>query len=208
MEEKIELLRKGIIAEVPQVPFLIDQVDNAISWCIEEHEEGDLVKILETSLDVAKYIRSVSDPNFYKTHLLLASLLGDIENVKENEKFKQYQTASGAVEKSINALLVNKEDIAKRGCFNALNIHLATLARTDQECFIVALYGILHDLKNIISGMKEAGVKSPITPQDYITILGYAYTMTNLRMSGLNVLNKARELMNQINIILNNDVIY
>ena len=207
-EKLIETLRKSIIAELPQVPFVIDQVDKAIDWCIDEHDDGIIVRVLNTSLDVAKYVKSISDPNFYKTHLVIASLIGDIPNVLEDEKFNIFKTASGAVEKAIKKVIVDKTLTKERGCFNALNIWLTKLAREDEEAFVVMLYGIMSDLKDLTAGLKEAGVKTPVTPQNYITVLGYAYVLSNLRMAGLNLLDKTRVIMNEIEIILNNDVIY
>ena len=208
MEEKIEFLKKSIIEEAPQVPFVIDQIGHAIDWCIKAHDEGDIVKILEISLDVARYAKQTSDPNFYKTHLVIASLIADIEDATEDSNFQMYKTASNIVETTVKQLKVPKELIEQRGHFNALNIHLTQLARVNGEYFLIALYSILHDLKDIVGGMKQVGVKSPITPQNYITILGYAYVIANLRMANLSLLDAARAVMNEISIILNNDVIY
>lgn len=207
-ENVIETLRKSIINELPQVPFIIDQVDKAVDWCIDEHDKGIVVRILNTSLDVARYVKSISDPNFYKTHLVIAALIGDIPNVFEDERFNVFCTASGAVEKAIKKVVIDKSLTEERGCFNALNIWLTKLAREDEEAFVVMLYGILNDLKDLMVGLKEVGVKTPVTPQNYITILGYAYVMSNLRMAGLNLLDKTRVIFNEIEIILNNDVIY
>ena len=208
MEEKIELLKKAILAEVPQVPFVLDQVGAAIDWSIADHEEGSVVKTLEIALDVAKYVRSISEPNFYKTHLLIASLIGDIEGVLENDKFKMYQTASGATEKTISSIMLDKSLIEKYGCFKALSIHLAQVYRIKEEYLMLLLYGILHDLKDITAGLKQAKVKAPITPQDYISVLGYAYTIQNFKISNFNLLNETKAIINEISIILNNDVTY
>ena len=208
MEEKFELLKKAILAEVPQVPFVIDQVGAAIDWCIDGHEEGVVAKLLEAALDVAKFVRTVSEPNFYKTPLLIASLIGDIDGVLEDERFKMYQSASGSVEKVIKAILVDQKLIEQYGCFKALTIHLAQVYRINEEYLMLLLYGILYDLKEITAGLKATGTKAPITPQDYISVLGYAYTIGNFKMNGFNLLGYTRSLINEIDIILNSDVIY
>ena len=208
MSEIVDLLKRDILAEVPQVPYVLDQVGHAIDWCIEANDEGSVVKVLKTSLDVAKYAKSISEPNFYKTHLLIASLIGDIDNVKEDAKFEMYNTASGIVAKTIDEIIIDKNLIETRGCFNALSIWITNLARTNEESFVVMLYGILNDLKESIEGLKAVNEKAPITPEDYVQILGYAYVMSNLRMSNLSLLDSTREIINQISIILNNDVIY
>jgi hypothetical protein len=208
MSEIVDLLKRDILAEVPQVPYVLDQVGHAIDWCIEANDEGSVVKVLKTSLDVAKYAKSISEPNFYKTHLLIASLIGDIDNVKEDAKFEMYNTASGIVAKTIDEIIIDKNLIETRGCFNALSIWLTNLARTNEESFVVMLYGILNDLKESIEGLKAVNEKAPITPEDYVQILGDAYVLSNLRMSNLSLLDSTREIINQISIILNNDVIY
>lgn len=208
MEEKIKLLKQAIIEELPQIPFIIDQVGEAIDWCIDGHEEGEVIKTLEASVAVAKYIKSISEPNFYKTQYVIVSLIGDIPNALEDERFSKFRTTSNIVEKVLKAVRIDSDLVEKRGCFNALNIHMTKLAREDEVGFVTALYGILYDLKDAINGAKEAGVKKPITPQDYVTILGYAYVMSNLRMAGLKLLDKTQVVMNEIQILLNNEVIY
>ena len=208
MIEKVQILKKTIMGEVPQVPFILDQVGFALKISTEYHKEGEIVKALESALDVAKYIKGISEPNFYKTHLLIASLIGDIPNITEDERFSIFKTASQSVEKAIKKVSIDEELIKERGCFNTITMHLTKLAKEDEECMTVMLYGILHDLKGIIQGMKKAEVKTPITPQDYITIMGYAYVMANLRMAKLNLLFTTKDVINQIEIILNTDVIY
>ena len=208
MEEQFELTRKAILEELPQIPFIIDQVSDAIDWCIEEHETGIVARLLDTALDVAKYAKEISERNFYKTHLVIAALIGDIPDVLTKERFDKFKSASGIIEKAIKNVIIDPQLIQDRGCFNALSIHLANLARTDEECLNVVLYGILHDINDIVGGLKEVGQKAPITPQNYITILGYAYVLANFRMANLSLLNHTRDLINKISIVLNNDVTY
>ena len=208
MEEKVKALSAAIIAELPQIPFIIDQVSDAINWCVESHEAGVVTKLLETALDVAKYVKEISDPHFYRTHLVIASLIADIPNVLEDERFNQFRTTSGAVEQAVKSIVVAPDLLSQRGCFNSLNIHLAQLAKVDENCLVVMLYGILHDLKEITDVLKEAGTKAPITPQDYITVLGYAYVMSNLRMAKLPLISRTKAIINKIEILLNTEVIY
>ncbi len=208
MLEKIQNLKRAIMEEIPQIPFVQDQVGFALKLCVEYHREADVVKVLEAALEVAKYVKSISEINFYKTHLLVASLIGDITNIIEDDRFKVFKTASQSVEKTIQKVSIDPKLIEERGCFNAITIHLTQLAKEDEECFVIMLYGILYDLKEVIAGMKKAGVKAPITPQDYITIMGYAYVMANLRMANLSLLFTTKDVINEIEIILNTDVIY
>ena len=208
MVEKIQILKQAILEEVPQIPFIVDQVGFALKLCIEYHDKGVVVKVLEAALDVAKYVRSISEPNFYRTHLLVASLIGDIPNILEDERFNIFKTASQSVEKTIRKIIIDEKLTEERGCFNAITMHLTQLALEDEECMVIMLYGILHDLQEIVEGMKKAGVKTPITPQDYLTIMGYAYVMSNLRMANLNLLFTTRDVIDKIEVLLNNDVNY
>lgn len=208
MTHNFNEVKNAILAEIPQIPFIVDQVDKAIDWCIEAHDKGVVSKVLNTALDVAKYVKLTSDPNFYKTHLVIAVLIGDIEGVFTDQKFSIYNTASHAVEDAIKKVVVDPNLIKERGCFNALNIWLTRLAKEDENAFVVMLYGILQDLKEVLQGLKEVESKTPITPQNYITILGYAYVMSNLRMANLPLLDKTRILINEIEILLNNEVIF
>ena len=205
----IEELKKGILEEVPQIPLIIDQVSEAIDWCIEEQPEDELVCVLRAGLDVAKFLKKISDPNFYKTHILIASLLVCLPNkAEDSERFRIFESASGSVRKALEELRVPKEEIDKRGGFNALTVKLATLGRTNQDYLGVSFYSILETLKLMVEGMKEGKVKSPITPQDYIMTLGYAYVLANLRMSGIELRDDVRAIMNEIEIILAQDLVY
>ena len=204
MEEKIKELTTNILGELPQIPFVIDQVSEAINWCVEAHDSGIVVRLLETALNVAKYTREISDPNFYRTYLVVAALIADIPNVKEDEKFAQFKSASGAIEKAVDNIIVD----TNRGCFKSLCIHLAQLSKKDENCLVIMLYGILQDLRDITVGLKDSGTKAPITPQDYITVLGYSYVMANLRMARLPLADKTKVIINDIEILLNSEVDY
>ena len=76
------------------------------------------------------------------------------------------------------------------------------------ELFTISLIGIKHDLMAITEGMKNAGVKTPITGNDYITILGYSLVMANVRMANLKMSNDAYKVYNEIEIMLNKDINY
>lgn len=208
MQERVQVLKKSILEQVPQVPYVLDQVGFALKLCVEYHDEGVVIKVLETALDVAKYTKKVSELNFYKTHLLIGALIGDIPNILQDERFKIFDTASKSVEETIKKITIDEKVSAEKGCFNSIALHLALLARADEDCLVVMLYGILHDLEEVTSGMKGVGVKNPITPQDYITILGYAYVILNFRMNRIPLLNTTKEVLDKIEILLNTEVIY
>lgn len=196
-------LEQGIIEMLPQIPYVIDQVGEALKWAKKEVSEGRYNKVLKTTYEVAEYAKSTSDLNFYKTHLVLANILSNIENATKQEKFSIFDTASKSTEKDLEALEVPEESIKKHGCFKAILMHLVPLAKKNEDLFAVALIGIKHDLQEIIVGMEKAKVKAPITSEDYITVLGYSFIAANIRMARLNLLDKVHKIYNDIEILLN-----
>lgn len=200
-------LEKGIIELLPQIPYVIDQVGEALKWAKEELSEGEYNKTLKVAYDVAQYAKEVSDPNFFKTHLVIASILSNIENPMADKRFEIFDTASKATEKALKDLVIDKKEIEDKGCFKSVLLKLVPLAKKDENLFATALIGIKHDLEEVVEAMKKANVKTPITAQDYVTILGYAFVMDNIRMARLNLLEKAWKVYNDITILLN-DVKY
>lgn len=204
-------LEKSIISELPQVPYVIDQVGEALKWAKETaSDEGEYNKILEIAWEVTLYAKKISNPNFFKTHLIIASILAYIPNAISDERFKTFDTASKAVEKALTAITVDPELSEKKGCFKSLLLQLVPLAKENEEYFTLTLIGIKRDLLEIKKGMEflKPEERTPITPSDYITILGYSLIMSNLRMSNLKLLNTTYEKLNEIEIMLNKDFKY
>lgn len=198
-----ELLEKSIIELLPAIPYIVDQVGAAMNWVKDEKEESEYRKALGIALKVADYAARTSEANFYKTHLVVASLLSNIPNAIDNEKFKIFDTASKAVEKTLKDITVDEKLTQERGCFKALSMHLVPLAVKNQDNLVIMLFGILKDLEEITAGMSKADVHSPITREDYVVILGYALTVFNLFNSNLNLLNETAVVLNDIQVILN-----
>ena len=201
-------LEESIIEQLPQIPYVIDQVGEALAWAKEELDEGDYNRILEIAYDVTEFTKTVSDPNFFKTHCVIASILSNIKDVKKDERFKKFDSASKSVEKTLNDITIDPKLIEEKGCFKAMMLHLIPLAKKSMELFTIELIEIKHDLSEILKGMKEAGVKAPITGKDYVTILGYALLFANIRMANLKMTNEAYKIYNDVSIMLNNDLIY
>lgn len=201
-------LEDSIIQQLPQIPYVIDQVGEALAWAKETLDEGEYNRTLTLTYDVLEFTKSVSDPNFFKTHYVIATILSNINKVKEDERFAKFDSASKAVEKTLDKIIIEPESIEKYGCFKAIMLHLIPLAKKDIEVFTIALIGIKHALSDILKGYKETKVNSPITGNDYITILGYALVIANIRMANLHMTNYAYNVYNEISVILNNELNY
>lgn len=198
-----ELLEKSIIELLPPVPYIVDQVGAAMNWVKSEEDEGSYLKALRIALKVAEYTVKVSNPNFYKSNLIIASLLSNVPNAIENEKFKIFDTASKSVEKTLKAITQDPKVQEERGCFKALALHLVPLISLDQDYLVIMLCGIWEDLEEIARVIDKADVKSPITREDYVILLGYTMVINNIYSSKANILNETANILNEIQIILN-----
>ena len=202
-DKEMAKVEQSIIEMLPQIPYVVDQVGSALDWAKAEVSEGEYNKITKIAYDVAKYAKEVSNPNFYKTHLVIASILSHFEGALESKRFAMFDTASKSVEKALKSLNVAEESVKEHGCFKAVLLRLVPLAKESEDLFVVALIGIKHDLEEIVKGMEKANIKTPVTSEDYITILGYSFVMANIRMARLDMLNKTHEIYNNIEILLN-----
>ena len=199
----VEKLEQSIYEILPQIPYVIDQVGEAINWAKEELEEGELCKALKVAYEVAKFSASISNPNFFKTHLVIASILSNIKDAMKKERFKTFDTTSKSVEKSLEALMVSPEKIEENGCFKSVLLQLIPLFKKDEDLFAIALIGIKYDLKEVVDAMAQANVKTPITSKDYVVILGYALVIANIRMANLKMLDRTYLIYNDIVKLLN-----
>ena len=199
-----ETLEKSIIEKVPTIPYIVDQVGAAMKWTKETLPEDDYRKILGVALKVANYTSRTSSQNFFKTHLVIASLIANIEGVLEHDNFKIFDTASKSVENTCKDVIVPKELTLNNGCFKAISMHIVPLAKKDQDSLTIMLCGILQDLQEIAKGMEGTEEKAPITASDYVTILGYAWVIQNLMHSKVNLYNEISSILNEILILLNN----
>lgn len=198
----VELLEKSILEKLPQVTFIVDQVGMAMKLAKEKSPEGDYAKNLKGTLNVVNYAAEVSESNFFKYHLVIASLLGDIPDILSDTSFEPFKTASGATEDAIKNTIVPKETIENLGCFKATSVHLVPLSHNHQDYFACMLCHILADLEDLTEGMKEANVKAPITPSDYVVILGYSFVIQNV-LASAQVVGPTASILNKIQILLN-----
>lgn len=193
---------KSIFEVLPQIPYIVDQVGAALAWAKEALDEGTYNKTLATTLNVAKYVKKISDSNFFKTHLVIASILSNIEGALESEKFTQFDSASKAIEETLKAITVSTESLEKHGCFTALSLLLVPLASKNEQAFAVAMINLRQDVEEIIGGMEAGKTKAPITSKDYITILGYVNVIANIRLAHVTLLDETYEEYNKLVILL------
>ena len=203
MSEQLDLMEKEILESLPQVPIIIDQVGHAIKWVKDVEDEGKALSTLRFAKLVEDYAFRISERMYFKTHLLIGALLFDLDNVFEDKRFGMFKTASGEVEKVLRTIHLDEKLQEEKGCFKALMLQLSKMAKENEECFCIHLLSILNDLQEISRGMKKTGVKTPITPADYIKVLGYSYSLGNIKAPHFNLLDTTGDIINKIYIELN-----
>lgn len=201
-------LEDSIIQQLPQIPYILDQVGEALNWAKEVLNEGEYNRMLKLTYDVVMFTQSVSNQHFFKIQYVVATILSTIKNAKEDKRFSKFKSASNAVEEALDAIAVNPKDVEEKGCFKSIMLHLIPLAKENMELFAIGLLGIKHNLLDVVEGFKKVDVKSPITGKDYIIVLGYALVMSNIRMANIHMTNEAYKIYNEISIMLNKDLTY
>lgn len=203
MEDQSTLIERSIMESLPQVPYVLDQVGAAMKWRKKETCKNSYEETLRTTLDLCKYVRTISEGNFYKAHLVTAFLLMGIDNCLNKEEFDFFRSASGAIEDSIRSITLDKDLVKEKGYYRALAIRVSELAVENEEYLALILFNILLGLRETSSGMSVANVKVPITFEDYTEVLGAALLIAYFRLSNKSLLFTTRDIINSIEILLN-----
>ena len=95
IEEKYQTIIHKIMANLPTSQFIVDLVGEAIKVAGEKYPDE-----FETRLDIAlrmsEYAKEVSQPLYYKAHLVIAPLVAGLEASEINK----LETASGTLSKA------------------------------------------------------------------------------------------------------------
>lgn len=137
----------SIMENVPQVPFVVEQIGQAINIAKVEYDDKKLVKILENTIEVSKYAKEESkSTQFFKYHLIVISLLKDI---KDMTKLKPFETQSNKIVNSIKLMQLDEKEINKKGFVRATALHLMQLFNLDQELFMISIIEIQQELDRL-----------------------------------------------------------
>ena len=175
-----ELLVKSIMAELPQIVFVTEQVATAIELAKENLSEDGFNRALRVTLEVTKFARETSQENYFKYHLVVITVLSSVPEVTKLKGFKKFETMNNIVEAGISELETTAEELT-RGDYKGLLLKLARLYNSNQELFLVTILEMMDDFC-----------------YEYDSVdVGFAYIEANLRMSDLNLLSPIRTRYNK-----------
>ena len=183
IEEKYQTIIHKIMANLPTSQFIVDLVGEAIKVAGEKYPDE-----FETRLDIAlrmsEYAKEVSQPLYYKAHLVIAPLVAGLEASEVNK----LETASGTLSKACAPLgvFVNAKTFKQK--WKAL----FELSKVDVDVLGTALM------------FAKVAVDKAFKEKDLYTLAGYAYIEVNIRQSGMFINHTVRKYYNEFaSVVLN-----
>ena len=183
IEEKYQTIIHKIMANLPTSQFIVDLVGGAIKVAGEKYPDE-----FETRLDIAlrmsEYAKEVSQPLYYKAHLVIAPLVAGLEASEINK----LETASGTLSKACAPLGV----FVTAKTFKQKWKALFELSKVDVDVLGTALM------------FAKVAVDKAFKEKDLYTLAGYAYIEVNIRQSGMFINHTVRKYYNEFaSVVLN-----
>ena len=183
IEEKYQTIIHKIMANLPTSQFIVDLVGEAIKVAGEKYPDE-----FETRLDIAlrmsEYAKEVSQPLYYKAHLVIAPLVAGLEASEVNK----LETASGTLSKACAPLGV----FVTAKTFKQKWKALFELSKVDVDVLGTALM------------FAKVAVDKAFKEKDLYALAGYAYIEVNIRQSGMFINHTVRKYYNEFaSVVLN-----
>ena len=183
IEEKYQTIIHKIMANLPTSQFIVDLVGEAIKVAGKKYPDE-----FETRLDIAlrmsEYAKEVSQPLYYKAHLVIAPLVAGLEASEVNK----LETASGTLSKACAPLGV----FITAKTFKQKWKALFELSKVDVDVLGTALM------------FAKVAVDKAFKEKDLYTLAGYAYIEVNIRQSGMFINHTVRKYYNEFaSVVLN-----
>lgn len=172
-----QITKKMVMELLPQIPFVMDQVSNAVNY-VEEHTPDKLKDALALAYEVGKYAQKTSSEHYFKYDLIIMALLKHI-GIDDLLKDKIIEVGS-KVQQGLELLTITDDKLKEYGTAKATLNKLIEVYKTDKELLVV----MFNELINTLEEAKEHLNKE--------TILSIAIVEANLRLNRL-------ELNNNIN---------
>lgn len=183
IEEKYQTIIHKIMANLPTSQFIVDLVGEAIKVAGEKYPDE-----FETRLDIAlrmsEYAKEVSQPLYYKAHLVIAPLVAGLEASEVNK----LETASGTLSKACAPLGV----FVTAKTFKQKWKALFELSKVDVDVLGTALM------------FAKVAVDKAFKEKDLYTLAGYAYIEVNIRQSGMFINHTVRKYYNEFAFVVLN----
>lgn len=165
---KQKTLVHTILTGVPQIPFIIDQVNAAINLAKEQAEPAKFDTALNVAVKCNEYASAHSEKDFFKYHLAVVALLAVVPKATELPEFANFIAQNTIVKDTLTEISKAKQYQAQYGEVKGATIYLANVAKENPAAFLIELYYTLE---------KVSKVTAPVI--DCI--------FTNLRMSNLDL---------------------
>ena len=183
IEEKYQTIIHKIMANLPTSQSIADLVGEAINVAGAKYPDE-----FETRLDIAlrmsEYAKEVSQPLYYKAHLVIAPLVAGLEASEVNK----LETASGTLSKACAPLGV----FITAKTFKQKWKALFELSKVDVDVLGTALM------------FAKVAVDKAFKEKDLYTLAGYAYIEVNIRQSGMFINHTVRKYYNEFaSVVLN-----
>ena len=183
IEEKYQTIIHKIMANLPTSQFIVDLVGEAIKVAGEKYAD-EFETRLGIDLRMSEYAKEVSQPLYYKAHLVIAPLVAGLEASEVNK----LETASGTLSKACAPLGV----FVTAKTFKQKWKALFELSKVDVDVLGTALM------------FAKVAVDKAFKEKDLYTLAGYAYIEVNIRQSGMFINYTVRKYYNEFaSVVLN-----
>lgn len=179
-DEKVQ----KIMANLPTSQFVVDLVGEAIKVSEKEFKSSDFERRLDIAYKMSVYAKEVSQPMYYKTHLVVAPLVAGLEASQIN----RLETASGTLSKACAPLGV----FVRKPFFKDRWHAMFELSKVDVDVLAAAFMFATEELRDAV------------THNNLYVMTGFAYIEVNIRQSGMFINHTIRKFYNEFaSIVLN-----
>lgn len=185
-------LIQSITGELPQIDFVVDQVGAALALAADTLTERQFHRALRIAVNVTKFAKETSEPQYFKYNLIITALLKDVQNLSSHAGFKTFDTTSNIVGKNIEALKTTEDEKA-RGYYKGGVLKLARLFNLNQELFLIEVLSLTDDLEAL-----------DLVADVHPFLLGCAFMNANFRMCNFELLSSVQIYYNKFMSILEN----
>ena len=183
IEEKYQTIIHKIMANLPTSQFIVDLVGEAIKVAGEKYPD-EFETRLGIALRMSEYAKEVSQPLYYKAHLVIAPLVAGLEASEVNK----LETASGTLSKACAPLGV----FITAKTFKQKWKALFELSKVDVDVLGTALM------------FAKVAVNKAFREKDLYTLPGYAHIEVHIRQSGMFINHTVRKYYNEFaSVVLN-----
>lgn len=180
--DKYEAQIAAIMAHIPANPYIVDLVARAINIAFENLSEGEFARRLYTVNKTAEFIGKNSNPNFFKHHIIMASILYGLGEATYNSLDTPAKVLTEATT-SLTKVLCSKR------CKDKWNA-MYKIGTTDEDLLAAALIALNADVVYLLNCV-------PLTHAEEIRLIADGYIEVCLRNSKVTITNAVYPIYNE-----------